>query len=72
MNISTHYIIIFLITFKEPILFTGSLILNLDPLQTHTMAEIQEAVQHAHLSDFVNSLPAKLHYEIVEGGENIR
>jgi len=53
-------------------LFSGSLRMNLDPFSTHTDEELWQAIEHAHLKDFVSSLPEGLQHECAEGGENLR
>ncbi|KAL3102262.1 hypothetical protein niasHS_003671 [Heterodera schachtii] len=56
---------------QDPGLFSGTLRFNLDPFNHHTDAEVWEALENSHLSEFVSNLPAKLMYSISEGGENI-
>lgn len=46
--------------------------MNLDPLDEQDDANIWLALEHAHLKDFVASLPSGLHYPVAEGGENLR
>ena len=46
--------------------------MNLDPLDNHSDAEIWKALEHAHLSSFVEGLPERLKYECGEGGQNLR
>ena len=57
---------------QDPVLFSGTLRVNLDPFDSHTDDEIWIALQTAHLSEFVDGLEAGLQHEIAEGGENIR
>ncbi|XP_053313014.1 ATP-binding cassette sub-family C member 2-like [Spea bombifrons] len=56
---------------QDPVLFSGTLRMNLDPLEKHRDAELWEALEMCHLKSFVQSLPKKLYHEISEGGENI-
>ncbi len=53
-------------------LFSGSVRFNLDPFDTHTDSEVWDALKHAHLKDFISSLPAQLQHECTEGGGNLR
>ncbi|XP_041351232.1 multidrug resistance-associated protein 1-like [Gigantopelta aegis] len=55
---------------QDPVLFTGSLQMNLDPTGRYTDAEIWAALKHTHLIQFVQSLPRKLDAECGEGGQN--
>uniref|UniRef100_A0A8C6P333 ABC-type glutathione-S-conjugate transporter n=1 Tax=Nothobranchius furzeri TaxID=105023 RepID=A0A8C6P333_NOTFU len=56
---------------QDPILFSGSLRMNLDPFDTYTDEEIWSSLELAHLKTFVSNLPDKLSYECSEGGENL-
>ncbi|XP_063304600.1 multidrug resistance-associated protein 1-like [Pelobates fuscus] len=56
---------------QDPVLFSGALRMNLDPLEKHSDAELWEALGMCHLKDFVQSLPKKLYHDISEGGENL-
>lgn len=56
---------------QDPVLFAGSLRMNLDPFEKSTDAQLWTALAHAHLKDFVSELPAALNYEISESGENL-
>ncbi|XP_078514474.1 ATP-binding cassette sub-family C member 2-like [Lissotriton helveticus] len=56
---------------QDPVLFSGTLQMNLDPLGKHSDAELWEALQMCHLNTFVQSLPLRLNHEISEGGENL-
>ena len=53
-------------------MFSGSLRMNLDPFDKHTDEELWQALEHAHLKNFVHGLTAGLQYECTEGGENLR
>lgn len=53
-------------------LFSGTLKDNLDPHGYHSDDKIYDALQHAHLKPFVESLPDKLDYQCGEGGQNLR
>ncbi|XP_042722308.1 multidrug resistance-associated protein 1-like isoform X4 [Lagopus leucura] len=56
---------------QDPILFSGTLQSNLDPLGKHSDHELWEALELCDLKSFVQSLPKKLLHEISEGGENL-
>lgn len=58
---------------QEPTLFTGTLRLNLDPLNLkgHTDEELWLALEQAHLKEFISSSTAGLDFTIQEGGENL-
>uniref|UniRef100_A0A3B3TXC5 ABC-type glutathione-S-conjugate transporter n=1 Tax=Poecilia latipinna TaxID=48699 RepID=A0A3B3TXC5_9TELE len=56
---------------QDPVLFSGSLRMNLDPFDTYTDEEIWSSLELAHLKTFVSDLPDKLNYECSEGGENL-
>ncbi|XP_027504549.1 multidrug resistance-associated protein 1-like isoform X1 [Corapipo altera] len=56
---------------QDPILFSGTLQSNLDPLGKHSDLELWEVLELCDLKDFVWSLPKKLLHEISEGGDNL-
>ncbi|KAM8975402.1 multidrug resistance-associated protein 1-like [Pelodytes ibericus] len=56
---------------QDPVLFSGTLQMNLDPLEKHSDSELWEALEMCHLKNFVQSLPKRLYHEISEGGENL-
>ncbi|XP_017012707.2 multidrug resistance-associated protein 1 isoform X1 [Drosophila takahashii] len=56
---------------QDPVLFSGSLRINLDPFEIKTDDEIWKALELSHLKSFVKSLAAGLNHEIAEGGENL-
>ncbi|KAF9585524.1 hypothetical protein BGW38_001959 [Lunasporangiospora selenospora] len=56
---------------QEPTLFAGTLRDNLDPFQERTDTELWEALERAHLKDFVRGLPdGGLSYTVAQNGEN--
>uniref|UniRef100_A0A8C3D0C9 Multidrug resistance-associated protein 1 n=1 Tax=Cairina moschata TaxID=8855 RepID=A0A8C3D0C9_CAIMO len=57
---------------QDPILFSGSLRMNLDPFDQHSDEDIWRSLELAHLKNFVSALPDKLNHECAEGGENLR
>ncbi|KFW88590.1 Multidrug resistance-associated protein 1, partial [Phalacrocorax carbo] len=56
---------------QDPVLFSGTLQSNLDPLGKYSDLELWEVLELCDLKDFVQSLPKKLLHEISEGGENL-
>ena len=56
---------------QDPILFTGTLRMNLDPFNSFNDQEIWTALEQAHLKDFVQSVEGQTQYKINEGGENL-
>lgn len=57
---------------QDPVLFSGSLRMNLDPFDSYSDEEIWKALDFSHLKSFVSGLPDKLSHECSEGGENLR
>jgi len=56
---------------QDPVLFTGTLRLNLDPFESHHDHEIWSVLELAHLKTFVSSLEQGLTHQVSEGGENL-
>ncbi|KRZ13593.1 Multidrug resistance-associated protein 1, partial [Trichinella zimbabwensis] len=56
---------------QEPVLFCGTLRINLDPYDAYSDQDIWRNLERAHLKAFVSSLPDKLQHRISEGGENL-
>ncbi|XP_029540811.1 ATP-binding cassette sub-family C member 3 isoform X1 [Oncorhynchus nerka] len=56
---------------QEPVLFSGSLRMNLDPFARYSDVEVWKALELSHLNKFVSNQPAKLELECSEGGENL-
>ena len=57
---------------QDPVLFSGSLRMNLDPFESYSDTDLWRALESAHLKIFVSGLEKKLQHEIAEGGENLR
>uniref|UniRef100_A0A8C6PLB0 Multidrug resistance-associated protein 1 n=1 Tax=Nothobranchius furzeri TaxID=105023 RepID=A0A8C6PLB0_NOTFU len=56
---------------QDPVLFSGSLRMNLDPFNSYSDEEIWRALEFSHLKSFVSGLPDKLSHKCCEGGENL-
>uniref|UniRef100_A0A8C3YH35 Multidrug resistance-associated protein 1 n=1 Tax=Catagonus wagneri TaxID=51154 RepID=A0A8C3YH35_9CETA len=56
---------------QEPVLFSGSLRMNLDPFSKYSDEEVWTSLEQAHLKGFVSALPDTLNHECAEGGENL-
>ena len=58
--------------FQDPVLFSGTLRMNLDPAEKFPDASIWRVLELAHLKPYVSSLNSGLQYVIDEGGSNFR
>ncbi|XP_077593671.1 multidrug resistance-associated protein 1-like [Stigmatopora nigra] len=56
---------------QDPVLFSGSLRMNLDPFERCSEEELWRALELAHLAAFVSALPDGLGHRCSEGGENL-
>ena len=56
---------------QEPVLFSGTLRMNLDPSNVHSDKVIWQTLELAHLKEFCSSCKNGLDYIISEGGENL-
>ena len=56
---------------QEPVLFSGSLRMNLDPFNIYSDDQIWSALKLSHLHSFVSSLEDGIMHEIAEGGDNL-
>ncbi|XP_063605857.1 multidrug resistance-associated protein 1-like [Penaeus indicus] len=56
---------------QDPVLFSGTLRMNLDPFNLYDDEKIWSALEHSHLKSFVSGLGAGLQHEVSEGGENL-
>ncbi|KAF8933345.1 Multidrug resistance-associated protein 1 [Dissophora ornata] len=55
---------------QDPILFSGTVRDNLDPFAQATDIELWEALERAHLKEYISSLSGGLSYEVAQNGEN--
>ena len=56
---------------QDPVLFSGSLRMNLDPFSKFTDSDLWSALEKAHLATFVTGTEAGLEHPVSEGGENL-
>ena len=56
---------------QDPVLFSGTLRINLDPFGAQSDAALWSALELAHLKDFAADLEDGLDHEVSEGGENL-
>uniref|UniRef100_A0A8C3M596 Canalicular multispecific organic anion transporter 2 n=1 Tax=Chrysolophus pictus TaxID=9089 RepID=A0A8C3M596_CHRPC len=56
---------------QDPVLFSGTLRMNLDPFNKYSDEEVWKALELSHLKRFVSSQPSMLEFECSEGGENL-
>lgn len=56
---------------QDPVLFSGTLRMNLDPFAHYSDTELWRAIDLSHLKTFVDSLSEGLDHPIAEGGENL-
>lgn len=62
----------YILVTQDPVLFSGSLRMNLDPFDQYSDADVWQALESAHLKTFAVSLAGGLQYTVSEGGENLR
>uniref|UniRef100_F6THJ3 ABC transporter domain-containing protein n=3 Tax=Monodelphis domestica TaxID=13616 RepID=F6THJ3_MONDO len=56
---------------QDPVLFSGTLRMNLDPFGNYSEEEMWQALELSNLHKFVSSQPEGLNFECSEGGENL-
>uniref|UniRef100_A0A1B6E9X5 ABC-type glutathione-S-conjugate transporter n=1 Tax=Clastoptera arizonana TaxID=38151 RepID=A0A1B6E9X5_9HEMI len=56
---------------QDPVLFSGTLRMNLNPFGLHSDDKLWECLKLAHLGEFVKGLPEGLDFIISENGDNL-
>ncbi|XP_072883060.1 ATP-binding cassette sub-family C member 2 [Hemitrygon akajei] len=56
---------------QDPMMFSGTIRMNLDPFNTYSDEEVWNTLELAHLKNFITGLPDKLQHGVSEGGENL-
>uniref|UniRef100_A0A914C5U5 ABC-type glutathione-S-conjugate transporter n=1 Tax=Acrobeloides nanus TaxID=290746 RepID=A0A914C5U5_9BILA len=56
---------------QDPLLFSGTLRMNLDPYEQYDDSIIWDVLRLTHMYSFIESLPEKLQHKISEGGDNL-
>ncbi|MFH4978030.1 hypothetical protein AB6A40_004739 [Gnathostoma spinigerum] len=56
---------------QDPVLFSGTFRMNLDPFNQFTDEKLWEALRLAHLESVVSTFPDRLEHNISEGGGNL-
>uniref|UniRef100_A0A671YF12 ATP-binding cassette, sub-family C (CFTR/MRP), member 2 n=1 Tax=Sparus aurata TaxID=8175 RepID=A0A671YF12_SPAAU len=56
---------------QDPVLFSGSLRMNLDPFDRFSDEDIWRVLELSHLKEYVAGLQEGLQHEVAEGGENL-
>ncbi|XP_033637674.1 multidrug resistance-associated protein 5-like [Asterias rubens] len=55
---------------QDPVLFAGSVRMNLDPLEKHSDAELWDALEKTYLKQTISALDSQLEATVIENGEN--
>lgn len=57
---------------QDPVIFSGTLRMNLDPFDHYSDEEVWTALELAHLKKFVQNISDGLHYQCGENGSALR
>jgi ATP-binding cassette, subfamily C (CFTR/MRP), member 1 len=57
---------------KDPVLFSGTLRMNLDPFEEYEDHQIWKVLENTHLKNFVSNLEGNLKFKCLNGGDNLR
>lgn len=57
---------------KDPVIFSGTIRMNLDPFNAYTDDQIWKSLELTHLKDFIMSKEKKLDFDCPQGGGNLR
>ncbi|RNA37460.1 multidrug resistance-associated 1 isoform X3, partial [Brachionus plicatilis] len=55
---------------QDPVIFSGTIRMNLDPFSKHSDAEIWNSLELSHLKDFIMNSDEKLDFKCAEDGNN--
>ncbi|KAJ2453950.1 hypothetical protein EV183_001906 [Coemansia sp. RSA 2336] len=55
---------------QDPVLFAGTVRENLDPFGHYSDQEVWQALEHAHLADFIRTKDKQLDFMVTQAGEN--
>jgi len=58
--------------FQDPVLFSGTLRLNLDPFNQYADEQVWRCLELAHLKSHIATLHEGLNYHVEEEGQNFR
>eukprot|EP00526_Cylindrotheca_closterium_P003615 CAMPEP_0113627398 /NCGR_PEP_ID=MMETSP0017_2-20120614/14187_1 /TAXON_ID=2856 /ORGANISM="Cylindrotheca closterium" /LENGTH=1399 /DNA_ID=CAMNT_0000537647 /DNA_START=103 /DNA_END=4302 /DNA_ORIENTATION=+ /assembly_acc=CAM_ASM_000147 len=56
---------------QNPVLFSGTIKINMDPFDEYTTEEIWKALEQCGMRDSVEEMPGQLEADVAEGGQNL-